>query len=102
LRLDDFLDDNRDVPGAGLSLGAAGSFLLFAFVPLLLSGCFCGGRFGLSQQPIGKGELVLQRVEAFGTAAVNTCLKDLDNLALALDFLVRGFEQKKHLGVLFE
>jgi hypothetical protein len=41
-RLDDFFDDNRDVPGEGLSLGAAGSFLLFAFVPLLLFGCFYG------------------------------------------------------------
>ena len=56
---------------------------------------------GRSQHVIGKVELVLEWVEALGAAAEKTRLEGFDDLALALDFTLRGFEQKKHLIVLF-
>lgn len=55
-----------------------------------------------SQHVVREVELVLKRVEPLGAAAEETLLESFDDLALALDFLVRGFEQEKHLGVLFK
>lgn len=55
-----------------------------------------------SQHVVRKGQLVLEREERFGAAAIETLFESLNGFPLALDFLLRGFKQEKHLGVLFK